>query len=130
MKTVALEVKALEGDSFHKTPAGRTRRKRRYTAPNRRPRRTMRKTRLDLDALSVESFATTREESGTRGTVRGQLHTDACDTTPPPGEVDGCTCADSCLCPTNAYYCATAPATAVSCAYTYNQSCYYDTDAC
>jgi hypothetical protein len=67
---------------------------------------------LELDALSVDSFPTSGVPAPPRGTVRGAD--------------DDCTCAYSCLCPTNAYYCATAPATVVSCTYTNNVSCQYD----
>jgi hypothetical protein len=73
---------------------------------------------LELDALSVESFPTSAVPAEPRGTVRGAG--------------DDCTCVESCLCPTNAYYCATAPATVVSCTYTQNVSCQYDSydDSC
>jgi hypothetical protein len=73
--------------------------------------------KLTLDALEVDSFPTT-DGPAARGTVRGAG--------------DDCTCVDSCLCPTNAYYCATAPATVVSCGYTVNASCEYDSynDSC
>jgi hypothetical protein len=82
----------------------------------------MKKTRLDLDALSVDSFATTADEIGARGTVRGNVDPEP---TPPQYE-DECTCAASCPCPTNAYHCATVRYTAISCTYTYNISCVYD----
>ena len=89
----------------------------------------MKKLSLEIEALAVESFDTTAAASGRPGTVRG--HDDSLigggdDPMPtPPVEVDACTCNDSCLCPTNAYYCATAPATMVSCQYTHNVSCEY-----
>ncbi|HEU0055251.1 MAG TPA: hypothetical protein VFQ39_18820 [Longimicrobium sp.] len=35
----------------------------------------MRKLRLDVETLAIESFPTTREESGRRGTVRGAANT-------------------------------------------------------
>ena len=78
----------------------------------------MRRKKLSLDALVVDSFPTSGVPAGPRGTVRAAG--------------DDCTCADSCLCPTAAYYCATAPATVVSCAYTNNASCEYDSfdDSC
>lgn len=74
--------------------------------------------KLKLDSLEVDSFSTTDVPGASRGTVRAAG--------------DDCTCAYSCLCPTNAYYCATAPATVVSCAYTLNVSCEYDSydDTC
>jgi hypothetical protein len=67
---------------------------------------------------------------GARGTVRG--HEAVVDPQPTPPEYEACTCYASCLCPTNAYYCATAPATVVSCTYTNNASCQYDSydDSC
>jgi len=78
----------------------------------------MRRKKLSLDTLAVDSFATTGVPAAQRGTVRAAG--------------DDCTCVESCLCPTNAYYCATAPATVVSCAYTANASCAYDSydDSC
>ena len=74
------------------------------------------KKKLDLDALSVESFATSAAGLDARGTV--QAH-----------EVDNCTCVASCLCATAAYYCATVRATAISCTYTNNASCVFGADA-
>ncbi len=73
--------------------------------------------KLKLESLDVDSFPTT-DVPKERGTVRGAG--------------DDCTCLYSCLCPTNAYYCATVMATVVSCAYTANVSCEYDTkdDSC
>jgi hypothetical protein len=83
------------------------------------------KQRLDLETLVVDSFATTRAPAGPRGTVRG--HDADAQPQPTPPEVEACTCAASCLCPTNAYYCATVQQTAISCDYTFNASCVYDT---
>ena len=76
----------------------------------------MRKKKLSLESLAVDSFATTGAPAAGRGTVRAAA--------------DDCTCVYSCLCPTNAYYCATVRATAISCAYTANVSCAYDTRGC
>ena len=77
---------------------------------------------LDVDALSVRSFETTRAGDGTRGTVLG-----AQQTTPP---VDNCTCDASCACPSAYFYCNTGPVnTHYSCQYTKNASCWY-TQAC
>lgn len=78
----------------------------------------MSRKKLSLDALAVDSFPTTHVPAAGRGTVRAAG--------------DDCTCLYSCLCPTNAYYCATAPATVVSCTYTNNVSCEYDSyqDSC
>ena len=78
---------------------------------------------LELEALAVDSFETSAAK-GVNGTVHGYDVTAGCHPTPPEYE---CTCAASCLCPTNAYYCATVHATVISCDYTYNGSCGYDT---
>lgn len=76
---------------------------------------------LELEALAVDSFETSPGAGG-RGTVQGQ------EVEPtPPVYAAPCTCYASCLCPSNAYYCATVRATAISCDYTYNGSCKYDT---
>jgi hypothetical protein len=88
----------------------------------------MRKLTLEIDALAVESFDTTAARADARGTVRGLDSGIGGGDDPmptPPVEVDACTCNDGCLDPTNAYYCATAPATMVSCQYTRNLSCDY-----
>jgi hypothetical protein len=77
---------------------------------------------LELEALAVDSFETSHGAGG-NGTVHA--HDDVsteCQPTPPDYEPD-CTCADSCLCPTNAYYCATVQETVISCDYTFNGSC-------
>jgi hypothetical protein len=79
---------------------------------------------LELDALTVDSFDTSAAD-GARGTVQG-LGSD--ETELPVG--GDCTCVDSCLCPTNAYYCATVQATVVSCDYTYNGSCHLTAVTC
>ncbi|HKP75853.1 MAG TPA: hypothetical protein VJT67_09950 [Longimicrobiaceae bacterium] len=77
-----------------------------------------RKLTLDLDALAVNSFATTAE-GGERGTVLGAES----PTTPP---VDNCTCQASCACPSAYFYCNTNPVnTHYSCGYTKNASCWY-----
>jgi hypothetical protein len=73
---------------------------------------------LELDALTVDSFDTVAAGSA-RGTVQGLESEDETELCINPD----CTCVDSCLCPTNAYYCATVMATVVSCDYTYNGSC-------
>jgi hypothetical protein len=62
----------------------------------------MKKMKLRVDALSVESFAT-GQDADARGTVRGR---------------DGCTYVDTCLCPTAYYHCGTGPATIHSCDFT------------
>ena len=81
----------------------------------------MKKLSLELDALAVESFET-GAAMPLRGTVRGQRIPHPT----PPIQVD-CTCVASCLCPTAAFYCATVQQTAISCDYTFNASCVYDT---
>lgn len=81
----------------------------------------MKKLSLELDALTVDSFET-GAALPRHGTVRG--HRDPQPT--PPVQVD-CTCLASCLCPTHAFYCATVRQTAISCDYTFNDSCVYGT---
>jgi hypothetical protein len=76
----------------------------------------MRKTRLELDTLAVESFDTTSVDGGTRGTVNGR------EIEPTPPEYP-CTCRHSDLCKTAYYYCGTGPYTIYSCDYTQNGSC-------
>ena len=88
-----------------------------------------RKLSLDIDALAVDSFETSARNAG-HGTVRAHDATQVCQPTPPEYIDVGCTCYASCLCPTNAYYCATVMATVISCDYTYNDSCEYDTVTC
>jgi hypothetical protein len=83
----------------------------------------MKKLSLDLDALAVDSFETGAPRP-LHGTVRGHA---IVAPQPTPPEYEACTCYASCLCPTNAYYCATVRATVISCDYTYNGSCAYDT---
>ena len=80
----------------------------------------MRKTRLELDALSVDSFATTPEGAGGQGTVRAQ---ESIQPTPPEYP---CTCRYTDLCKTAYYYCGTGPYTIYSCDYTHNGSCAVD----
>ncbi|HYH81978.1 MAG TPA: hypothetical protein VEX86_19385 [Longimicrobium sp.] len=76
----------------------------------------MRKTRLELETLSVESFDTTAAARDERGTV----HAHEIEPTPPEYP---CTCAPSDLCKTAYYYCGTGPHTIHSCDYTLNGSC-------
>ena len=75
---------------------------------------------LEVEALAVDSFETS-DAGQARGTVQG-LGSDPELT----AECGDCTCVDSCLCPTNAYYCATVMATAISCDYSENNSCEYN----
>jgi hypothetical protein len=76
----------------------------------------MRKTRLELDTLAVESFTTTVEGVEARGTVEGHL----IEPTPPERP---CTCNPTDLCKTAYYWCGTGQHTIHSCDYTYNGSC-------
>ncbi|HEX8696685.1 MAG TPA: hypothetical protein VF746_29980 [Longimicrobium sp.] len=78
---------------------------------------------LDLDALAVDTFATTPAEGDARGTVRANDSDEPVPT--PPVYEDKCTCAYSCLCKTAYYNCGTGPYTIYSCHYTQNLSCYY-----
>jgi hypothetical protein len=75
------------------------------------------KTRLDLDALDVESFETVTAEDG-RGTIQAHGVVE-----PTPPEYAPCTCALSCLCKTAYYNCGTGHYTIYSCEYTANDSC-------
>lgn len=84
-----------------------------------------RKIRLDVEALGVESFETHPRGADLRGTVHAHVSA-GCQPTPPVYD-DDCTCNATCLCRTAAYYCATVMATVVSCHYTENVSCAYDT---
>jgi hypothetical protein len=63
---------------------------------------------LDLDQLAVDSFDTTSASTGARGTVHAHESGDAPTPTPPEY---ACTCAATCLCKTNYYYCGTTPST-------------------
>ena len=47
----------------------------------------MKKLKLEIDALRVESFDTVKKEDGARGTVRGHVHSSC-------GEVCTCDCID------------------------------------
>ncbi|HEX6746361.1 MAG TPA: hypothetical protein VF092_03525 [Longimicrobium sp.] len=74
----------------------------------------MRRKKLELDTLSVDSFPTAADDGG-RGTVRAHLDEYAA--------ARGCTCRGTCLCPTAYYNCGTGPFTIYSCDYTANNSC-------
>jgi hypothetical protein len=86
---------------------------------------TRKKLSLELDSLSIESFATTPAARDARGTVRGNDSEGEIDVPVPTPPVygDACTCSPTDLCPTSAYYCATVRHTAISCKYTANLSC-------
>lgn len=45
----------------------------------------MKKLSLDLEQLAVESFATAADDAQRRGTVRGNLCSDVCTASCPPG---------------------------------------------
>lgn len=83
------------------------------------------KLNLEIEALTVDSFETSAAGSA-RGTVHGRESEEESELCIEAG----CTCADSCLCPTNAYYCATVMATVISCDYTYNGSCHLTAVTC
>jgi hypothetical protein len=74
---------------------------------------------LDVDRLSVESFATTPEGEAPRGTVRANV----IQPTPPEYEPPPCTCDRTCLCKTAYFHCGTGYHTLFSCEYTGNASC-------
>ncbi|HEV3050356.1 MAG TPA: hypothetical protein VGX50_08620 [Longimicrobium sp.] len=74
----------------------------------------MKKLRLRIETLAVESFQTGREQAKP-GTVRAHG--------------DDCTWFESCLCETAYYYCGTGPATMWSCGYTQDERCGFDTKA-
>jgi hypothetical protein len=80
----------------------------------------MRKTRLDLDSLSVESFDTTATPADSRGTVHGNADTfqSYCS--------DGRTCIDTCDYTCNQYEatCAGTCQGDASCCPTYCGTCY------
>ena len=77
---------------------------------------------LELEALAVDSFATSAADDG-RGTVRAHESGDAPNPTPPEYP---CTCAATCLCKTNYYYCGTGHYTIYSCDFTVNGSCIWN----
>jgi len=67
------------------------------------------KLRLDLDAVAVDSFATTDAKGEKPGTVLAHA---------------ACTCRDSCVCPSAIYWCADIADTVYSCDYSNNASCW------
>lgn len=76
--------------------------------------------KLDLDGLAVDSFETTAAPDDGRGTVHAHESGDAPTPTPPEY---ACTCAATCLCKTNYYYCGTGHYSIYSCDFTMNPSC-------
>jgi hypothetical protein len=77
-----------------------------------------RKLTLELEALAVDSFATSAAPGEARGTVRGREDQAA------PDYFD-CTCAATCVCATAYYWCGDGYQTLYSCTYTQNESCAY-----
>ena len=75
----------------------------------------MKKLRMRLESLEVESFRTTGTPEGP-GTVHGR------------GE--DCTWWDTCLCNTAYYNCGTGPHTIHSCEYTFNERCLHTAIDC
>lgn len=73
----------------------------------------MKKLKLQVDTLAVESFQTGDEADRAPGTVHGR------------GE--DCTWDETCLCETAYYYCGTGPHTIFSCDYTETRRCFQDT---
>lgn len=69
----------------------------------------MKKTRLNPDELSVETFQPAKDGTETRGTVHGAA---------------ACTHWDSCLCKTAYYYCGDGYQTLYSCTYTHEAPCF------
>ncbi|MFL5539004.1 MAG: hypothetical protein ACJ8J0_08430 [Longimicrobiaceae bacterium] len=72
---------------------------------------------LELEGLSVDSFATADAPEARAGTVQG-----AEDESGAPEYFD-CTCFNTCLCKTAYYYCGDGYQTIYSCNYTHNESC-------
>jgi hypothetical protein len=72
---------------------------------------------LELEGLSVDSFATADAPEARAGTVQG-----AEDESDAPAYFD-CTCFNTCLCKTAYYYCGDGYQTIYSCNYTHNESC-------
>ena len=72
---------------------------------------------LELEGLSVDSFATADAPHAETGTVQG-----AEDESAAPDYFD-CTCFNTCLCKTAYYYCGDGYHTIYSCNYTNNESC-------
>lgn len=75
----------------------------------------MKKTRLDPDALAVQSFRTADDRGAPRGTVHGQA---------------ACTHWASCVCPTAYYHCGDGYETLYSCTYTREAPCFGSYDDC
>ena len=74
-----------------------------------------RKLSLELDTLSVDSFATEALPEAAPGTVRAAEDE--------AQNVAACTCAYSCVCPSAYYWCGDGYQTLYSCDYTKNASC-------
>lgn len=80
----------------------------------------MRKTKLDLEVLAVDSFETTAGAGDAPGTVHAHGG-DAPKPTPP--QYADCTCVYTCDCPSAYYWCGDGYHTIYSCDYTRNESC-------
>ena len=76
----------------------------------------MKKTRLNADALAVESFPT---QDGREGAPRGTVHANA-----------QCTHWNSCVCPTAYYHCGDGHDTLYSCTYTRDAPCFGSYEQC
>lgn len=72
----------------------------------------MKKLKLQVENLAVDSFATSARDGQAPGTVHGR---------------DDCTWFASCLCKTAYYNCGTGPHTIHSCTYTNDERCGRDT---
>ena len=77
----------------------------------------MKKLSLDVDRLSVESFATDAAAGEGIGTVR------AAEDDQEVAAQAACTCWNTCLCPSAYYWCGDGYHTIYSCNYTANASC-------
>jgi hypothetical protein len=75
----------------------------------------MKKTRLNVEALVVESFETANGRAAARGTVHAHAP---------------CTHWRSCVCPTAYYHCGDGHQTLYSCDYTYVEPCFGSYDDC
>jgi len=75
----------------------------------------MKKTRLNVDALAVETFHTADGREQPRGTVHANVE---------------CTHWRSCVCPTAYYHCGDGYQTLYSCDYTYVAPCFGSYDDC
>jgi hypothetical protein len=75
----------------------------------------MKKLKLHIDSLEVDSFRPEAGAAEERGTVHGQ---------------GPCTHWDSCVCPTAYYHCGDGYQTLYSCTYTHEEPCFGSYDDC